>query len=731
MPENRKCTSCGEPIISDDLAGDLCDRCRNSPERQELFAKERARTSEGKQSVPDVPDVPAHTPGGVFENKRTKVVLDPAQVQLRETYEGTEEIILGSDYTLEIKEQYVRFVDSTGYTTAWYNLTQLGDLNRSRKAKPLRDALKARFTNSGEVIDRVTALFQEKVGQTDEEEEKTEVRYVGSFINEDLIAEEIYRPPDPPLFCVYDFHSEQFREEADLDFGEVNERGQNIVYMPIYNDHVKKGMVILPRKATPCNLPEVIKEAFEYVEKGFDACGKMNEVKILILAAMSSHILDKERPSTNIAGIGVFAPILAIRGPSGSGKNRLANLLRFLCYHPFFDVSTSRLPSLYRPLDLWKGVLILDEADLPKTGETSDLIHFLNSRATGTPIGRQNPERPEQCDAFDSFGITILTQRRHFDDNATESRAIPYYSDKTDKHLPTLETEDIIDEGMDLQEKLLYIRMRHWCEFEVRKSEWVPSVSDARLNSALLPILAMGAFDGSVAKIVEDIVAEIEKERRALKAQSDDGVMINAIWERISDGHFELHNKLFFVGDYDEDETNTNTPPGVCAGTSGTSGTESIRSVIPATAKRLSVSLGFSVKTIQKILKSLNIRPEGAPVRARIGKYNVHPIFFDPQKLEKRLSEFVVDYQQGQLEEKLKSGASGTPPGTLLAFSDTMTDVKDWAWANKNERCEVNLNELSVFIKDVLKKDPSIVLKHAFERGILADSPTPGLAVVV
>lgn len=115
----------------------------------------------------------------------------------------------------------------------------------------------------------------------------------------------------------------------------------------------------------------MIKEAEDFVFTGFDHCDRMNEAKLQILIAMTSWILDKEKPLLPIAGIGVFAPILALRGPSGSGKNRFANMLRFLCYHPFFDLSTYRIPSLYRPLDQWKGTLIMDEADLKSTSETS------------------------------------------------------------------------------------------------------------------------------------------------------------------------------------------------------------------------------------------------------------------------------------------------------------------------------------------------------------------------
>ncbi len=80
-------------------------------------------------------------------------------------------------------------------------------------------------------------------------------------------------------------------------------------------------------------------------------------------------------------------------------------------------------------MDLWQGTLVLDEADFANTNEKSELVNFLNCRATGTPLSRQNPNNPGVTDTFTNFGITIVTQRRPFDDNATESRALPFYSE--------------------------------------------------------------------------------------------------------------------------------------------------------------------------------------------------------------------------------------------------------------------------------------------------------------
>jgi hypothetical protein len=62
---------------------------------------------------------------------------------------------------------------------------------------------------------------------------------------------------------------------------------------------------------------------------------------------------------------------------------------------------------------------------------------------------------------------------------------------------------------------------------------------------------------------------------------------------------------------------------------------------------------------------------------------------------------------------------------------DTMLAVKDWSRVERNERSEISLLILTDFIQKRLQLDPQIVIKKAFDVGILAPSPVLGMAVVV
>lgn len=114
---------------------------------------------------------------------------------------------------------------------------------------------------------------------------------------------------------------------------------------------------------------------------------------------------------------------------------------------------------------------------------------------------------------------------------------MPFYTDvSSNKGIPTLETEEMIREGLEFQDKLLFIRLRYWNEIEIEKTTWIEGVTDHRLNSALLPIYAFRKFAPAVKDLISEVVGQVEKERKRLKAQSDDGVLINALWEKIDEG---------------------------------------------------------------------------------------------------------------------------------------------------------------------------------------------------
>jgi len=474
-----------------------------------------------------------------------------------------------------------------------------------------------------------------------EDEPSEKIIQKPTVFSKDFLAEEVWNREGTPQFYVKYFNEDKSELKDRLDLGERDQRERLIVYVPVDNSALRKGLVLLPSAPKETTFKEVFEKIDAFAFRCYDALGQEPSVKLLNRVVAASWFLDRfvANPRFDIAGAGKFAPIIPVRGPSESGKNRLAFVLRLLSYRPYFEMSTYRVPSLYRPLDLWGGTLVLDEADFANTNEKSELIHFLNCRATGTPISRQDAKNPRETDVFANFGLTILTQRRPFDDNATESRCLPYYSEKTDRKLPTVETDDMLAEGLEIQNMLFYLRLKFYRDVTIDKTAWINEISDPRLVSSLLPLLALSKFEPTIKETIETVVKDMAKLKVEQKSNSMDGTLLNALWEK---GLFALYSGMpnnkhyyFQTKQHDEDDD------------------QSV-SVVPVTLSSLAEEFKPTTsRNIRKILTSLNLCAPGMPKVIRVGNKAHRVIFFDPLKFEKRLREFVIDYRPYELYEKL------------------------------------------------------------------------------
>jgi len=448
----------------------------------------------------------------------------------------------------------------------------------------------------------------------------------------EFLAEEIWNRKDPPQYLIYHYSTGNAEQAAQIDLGEVDSKGRKIIYCPVDNDALRKGLVLLPSGVTETTFKQAFSEIDEYAQRAYDSCGRDAMIKLLTRITVGSWFLDRfiTNPQYDVAGAGKFAPILPIRGPSQSGKNRLAFLLRTLSFRPYFEMSTHRIPSLYRPLDLWQGTLVLDEADFANTNEKSELVHFLNCRATGTPLSRQNPKNPRITDTFTNFGLTILTQRKPFDDNATESRALPFYSEASDKRLPVIETDEMLKEGLAFQNKLLYLRMKYHQEITIKKDSWIDELIDHRLIASLLPLLALSRYEPSLRDTIAETAKAVQKLKIEEKTNSMDGLLVNYFWEKINEGLFKhwQFNTYYFLEAADIEEQDQ----------------KERLECKPLTTSDLALHFKWSSQSIRKAIKSLNIASTGLPPFIKEGGKSYRVIFFEAERLEKRLKEFIVDY---------------------------------------------------------------------------------------
>ncbi len=156
-------------------------------------------------------------------------------------------------------------------------------------------------------------------------------------------------------------------------------------------------------------------------------------------------------------------PYLRILADLGSGKTRLGvHVLGQLLYKPIPITAASSISSIFRILDLVKGTLIVDEADIDDSDKSSEFVQVINSGYTKNGIvlrtvgiGPMMHSKP-----FSVFGPKLIISREHFKDQALESRCLPIIMHEArGANIPLVLNGTLYSEGQKLRNKLLKWRL--------------------------------------------------------------------------------------------------------------------------------------------------------------------------------------------------------------------------------------------------------------------------------
>ena len=198
-------------------------------------------------------------------------------------------------------------------------------------------------------------------------------------------------------------------------------------------------------------------------------------------------------------------PYLRFRGDYGTGKTRALIVVGSLCYKAFFASGASTVAPIFHTLDLFRGTLVLDEADFRFTDEKAELVKILNNgNARGFPVLRMQVNAKKEFDprAFRVFGPKIVAMRSSYEDRALESRFItidmqPGTAEGVPINLPDRQR----DEALTLRNKLLMFRLRYRHRIVLD-----PTLADesleARTNQILLPLLSVAPSEEMRAAIL-------------------------------------------------------------------------------------------------------------------------------------------------------------------------------------------------------------------------------------
>jgi len=123
-------------------------------------------------------------------------------------------------------------------------------------------------------------------------------------------------------------------------------------------------------------------------------------------------------------------PYLRALGDYGTGKTRFLQAIGVLCYRPMFVSGASSVSPIFRLIDMFRGTLIIDEADFASSDSDAEIIKILNVGYYKTGIVLRSEKDPATNadnwapQVFRVFGPKLLATRKPFTDRATESRCL-------------------------------------------------------------------------------------------------------------------------------------------------------------------------------------------------------------------------------------------------------------------------------------------------------------------
>jgi hypothetical protein len=225
-------------------------------------------------------------------------------------------------------------------------------------------------------------------------------------------------------------------------------------------------------------------------------------------------------------------PYLRVRGDYGTGKTRALQVIGHLLYKPVFASGATTVSPIFHTLDLFRGSLVLDEADFRFSDQTAELTKILNNgNAEGFPVLRSvlNEKKLYDPRAFAVYGPKLIAMREYWRDEALESRCLTETMGTVPPGggVPVTLPPEFEIEATKLRGKLLSYR---FAKLPVLLA--TPHSHDAglspRANQLLSSLLSCAANDDDRGTIIA-YASERERERLSASAFKPESYVLTAI----------------------------------------------------------------------------------------------------------------------------------------------------------------------------------------------------------
>ncbi len=279
---------------------------------------------------------------------------------------------------------------------------------------------------------------------------------------------------------VFDGNTAQFvhlTEEGKIEYSDfVDYLGKR--YCPLVNETVKKRAVILPKKALEYECEEkLVEDVRAFVHKYVDVSDDFELFSAYYV--LLSWVFDRLHT----------VPYLRFIGDFSTGKTRGLDTVGHLCYRPILSNGAVTAAPLYRMQSVWKGTIIIEEADRRKSDPADEVVKILNcGYERNKPVLRCNANDPNDIETHDVFGPKVISSRSTFSDSALESRCITEEMKETKRDdIPNILPSWFYLEQEELRGKLLMYRLRNRNKLNVDIiQEMQLGGADSRIKQAML-----------------------------------------------------------------------------------------------------------------------------------------------------------------------------------------------------------------------------------------------------